>query len=1123
MTIRITRNAEGNCINFIGSSNPAYWNACLSAVINEDDSTRINIINDIRSENSADTAYEFYAMPFEEFSDKNGNLFVDAQAAVDYINLEANVSGVSDTGSDLTDVVVNFRLDDTNTSIILDNGAAFGVNTVKAVADTDGTIHLHAIGAGAPSGTDNPSDHKHYEKLVHTNVEINGTPVAGGLQDVVNTLNELFTVGPFEAVVISDPYSTMIADVAGVDANGALAGNAVNPSNSDVAAGSDAHYNKAGWLSSDTIDQAGEYFSFDIRVEGIIGMGLVVDDIADVNGNVNYGDPAKFCDDAYGSANHGLQFGHFFHPSPDGPWTNYGAKTGYVQGVGWSNTTHKFRTSPEGADWLAGTPVKMRTGIDEMGFITIDYYDVSESVWITCARTSYPTLSGVKYKLGIKLCDSNARLASLPKIHLLEPAAPTLYFRYVESPDGVYHYPVFATEEEANYYDLNHDGTVGTGTSRSEVFPDDPTQTNWYMPTTGGEEAGTSIPTGTFHGNTINWSEVTTLTNADLAPTAFSDATFTVNENAAVNIPVAPTDADFTTTVFDADGSGLTLVGGNIQGTAPEVTGNNVTNPSDDYVINVTRTNTYGSATGTLTITVTNLTAPSTAVSGFNWVNTSTPLVDSDTLDDGSVVNMNTALTEGKRLIFDQIWIETNVLPNLTTVGDKFFVGIQNGHDWTDGVQAADFGAHFSIERLANNQMKSTISNGTTVNEMTVSSITDAYYDYAFEYDGTDFHVIACNVDSINTEPSINDGGTFTRYITQTGQSGNLTLHIGVEGGTADLSATTSIDIPTAPVVTNDTPWTKALNFSGSNEHLKQVTQSSGSNAIRMSGFSSTVVVNSDLSKTSNDTLARPWATAVMFQTPNNTSNQHIWNSGEGSGTNADNIYLRITGTNGDLYFGWGREGVGYNECLIGNKGGSYNQSTGQWWGVYIAHKGQRFNAALSTAQNLANAFDIKLMGTNDDPPMGGIYTVGETAADWTSTGYRMDRSVTGDFTIGGRGSNRSFHGKVASMVVTTLRRDYAMPSDAEAELMITDPKKWEDDYRVGQTVRSNNSGSNTTYDVTNGKYGTQIWLMGDGTSDSYSNGIRNQVDPTDQNYTKLQLNSMVSNDIETVNIGGLT
>ena len=56
-----------------------------------------------------------------------------------------------------------------------------------------------------------------------------------------------------------------------------------------------------------------------------------------------------------------------------------------------------------------------------------------------------------------------------------------------------------------------------------------------------------------------------------------------------------------------------------------------------------------------------------------------------------------------------------------------------------------------------------------------------------------------------------------------------------------------------------------------------------------------------------------------------------------------------------------------------------------------------------------------------------------------------------------------------------------------------------------------------------NGYGPVQIWLMGDGTSDSYANGIRNQVYPSEQNYTKLQLNSMVSNDIQTVNINGLT
>ena len=112
MTIRIIRNAAGNCINFVGSSNPAYWNACLSAVINTDDNNRIDIINDIRSANSSGTAYEFYAVPFDNFSDANGDAFADAQAAVDYVNTEANAAsadsvnanyrGIWDTVEDIT-------------------------------------------------------------------------------------------------------------------------------------------------------------------------------------------------------------------------------------------------------------------------------------------------------------------------------------------------------------------------------------------------------------------------------------------------------------------------------------------------------------------------------------------------------------------------------------------------------------------------------------------------------------------------------------------------------------------------------------------------------------------------------------------------------------------------------------------------------------------------------------------------------------------------------------------------------------------------------------------------------------------------------------------------------------
>jgi len=46
---------------------------------------------------------------------------------------------------------------------------------------------------------------------------------------------------------------------------------------------------------------------------------------------------------------------------------------------------------------------------------------------------------------------------------------------------------------------------------------------------------------------------------------------------------------------------------------------------------------------------------------------------------------------------------------------------------------------------------------------------------------------------------------------------------------------------------------------------------------------------------------------------------------------------------------------------------------------------------------------------------------------------------------------------------------------------------------------------------------------MGDGTSDSHANGVRNQVYSSDVTYTKLQFNNMVSNDIETVSIPGLS
>ena len=60
-----------------------------------------------------------------------------------------------------------------------------------------------------------------------------------------------------------------------------------------------------------------------------------------------------------------------------------------------------------------------------------------------------------------------------------------------------------------------------------------------------------------------------------------------------------------------------------------------------------------------------------------------------------------------------------------------------------------------------------------------------------------------------------------------------------------------------------------------------------------------------------------PFATAVVFKIDGNSSNQHIWNLGEGAGSTDDNIYLRLDSNRG-LYFGWGRTGD-LNELFFGS------------------------------------------------------------------------------------------------------------------------------------------------------------------------------------------------------------
>ena len=255
----------------------------------------------------------------EELVDQLG---YTTQQVIDYINEQANLTGVTggdSNGTDLIGVPCDFKLDATSTSIMVDTGHEFGVNTIKAVEE--GVILIKS----------ELGDLTHFTNIEHTKVFIDGVQVQGGINDVINALNELFTVGPFQAVVITDPDAVVIADVNGVDAGYSLVGStAVDPEGDDLATNSTSG-NYAGILSTATIDQAGEYFTFDIRGEGQIGFGLVhtTDSYNDgfFSGSSLYADPARFA--VSNSAHYGFQFSHWFHPTPNGSWTNYGANTSY--------------------------------------------------------------------------------------------------------------------------------------------------------------------------------------------------------------------------------------------------------------------------------------------------------------------------------------------------------------------------------------------------------------------------------------------------------------------------------------------------------------------------------------------------------------------------------------------------------------------------------------------------------------------------------------------------------------------------------------------------------------------------------------------------------------------------
>jgi hypothetical protein len=183
MAIRVIRNDAGNCVNFLGSSNPVYWNACLSAEVDSTYSDRINVINDIRTVIEGDNVYEFFQVPYTDFSESDGTVFTSATDAAEYITTQCNVA--SNTGSFvLSDTdTLDFSVDSTSTTVLLANGDAYAVNSIQAVANDDNHIDIVKHTSGTVL----------YKDLRVANARIDGITVTQTLATAVNELNSLFT------------------------------------------------------------------------------------------------------------------------------------------------------------------------------------------------------------------------------------------------------------------------------------------------------------------------------------------------------------------------------------------------------------------------------------------------------------------------------------------------------------------------------------------------------------------------------------------------------------------------------------------------------------------------------------------------------------------------------------------------------------------------------------------------------------------------------------------------------------------------------------------------------------------------------------------------------------------
>ncbi len=196
-TIRVVHNHAGNCINFYNSTQPVYWNGCLEASVAVGTTDEINIENKIGDVSVGSSIYEFFRVPYTLFANEDNVGFSSAQAAVDYINTAANTVQQKGRFIMTDDDSIDFTVDDSRQTVLLDNGDEYPVDFLQASSSGVTTTTLNIVAREA-------TDVVIYEDLRVANVTINNVGLGTTASLVVNELNDLFTqAGSTEAPVIS--------------------------------------------------------------------------------------------------------------------------------------------------------------------------------------------------------------------------------------------------------------------------------------------------------------------------------------------------------------------------------------------------------------------------------------------------------------------------------------------------------------------------------------------------------------------------------------------------------------------------------------------------------------------------------------------------------------------------------------------------------------------------------------------------------------------------------------------------------------------------------------------------------------------------------------------------------